>query len=117
MNVSPPELGGSSIGTERDSAGVKLLRMPACSPNLNAFAERFVRSIKQECLRHIVPLGERHLRRAVGEFVAHYHSERNHQGLGNIIPFPATASPDGPGPIRRRERLGGLLNFYQRNAA
>ncbi len=99
------------------SAGVKLLRLPARSPNLNAFAERFVRSIKQECLQHIVPLGERHLRRTVREFVAHYHSERNHQGLGNVIPFPAPGTPDESGPIRRRERLGGLLNFYERNAA
>jgi transposase InsO family protein len=83
----------------------------------NAFAERFVRSIKQECLRHLVPLGARHLRRTVGEFVAHYHSERNHQGLGNVIPFPAPGPPDDSGPIRRRERLGGLINFYERNAA
>ena len=87
------------------------------SPNLNAFAERFVRSTKQECLRHIVPLGERHLRQTVGEFVAHYHSERNHQGLGNVIPFPAPGPPDDSGPIRCRERLGGLLSFYERNAA
>jgi hypothetical protein len=57
------------------------------------------------------------VRRTVGEFVAHYHSERNHQGLGNVIPFPAPGSPDESGPIRRRERLGGLLNFYERNGA
>jgi transposase InsO family protein len=83
---------------------------------LNAYAERFVRSIKRECLRHIVPLGERHLRSVVREFVEHYHSERNHQGLGNVIPFPSrVTSPDGR--IGRRERLGGLLNFYERNAA
>jgi hypothetical protein len=72
---------------------VTILRLPARSPNLNAFAERFVGSIKQECLRQIVPLGEHHLRRTVGEFVAHYHSERNHS--------------DESGPIRRRDRLGG----------
>ncbi len=100
-----------------DSAGVKLLRLPARSPNLNAFAERFVRSIKQECLRYVVPLGEGHLRRTVGEFVAHYHSERNHQGLGNLIPCPAHPLAAARGPIRRRERLGGLLNFYERSAA
>ena len=86
------------------SAGVKLLRLPARSPNLNAFAERFVRAIKQECLRHIVPLGERHLRRVVGEFVAHYHSERNHQGLGNVIPFPSPSSLEVRDPICRRVR-------------
>jgi putative transposase len=82
-----------------DSAGVKLLRLPARSPNLNAVAGRFVRSIRQECLLHIVPLGENHLRRTDGEFVAHYHSERNHQGLGNVIPFPARESPDAPATV------------------
>ena len=70
------------------AAGVQLLRLPAKSPNLNAYAERFVRSIKHECLRHIVPLGERHLRAVVCQFLQHYHAERNHQGLGNVIPFP-----------------------------
>jgi len=100
-----------------DSAGVKLLRLPACSPNLNAFAERLVRSIKSECLGYIVPLGEGHLRRTIGDFMAHYHSERNHQGLGNIIPFPERARPAAPGAIRRRERLGGLLRYYERIAA
>jgi putative transposase len=94
------------------SACVELLRLPARSPNLNAYAERFVRSIEQECLRHIIPLGERHLRTAVAEFMEHYHAERNHQGLGNVIPFPSNASPAVGGPICRRERLGGLLKFY-----
>jgi putative transposase len=97
-------------------AGVSLLRLPPSSPNLNACAERFVRSIKQECLRHIVPLGERHLRTVIREFVEHYHSERNHQGLGNVIPFPSAVTPSA-GRICRRERLGGLLNFYVRKAA
>jgi transposase InsO family protein len=97
------------------AAGVHLLRLPAKSPNLNAYAERFVRSIKQECLRHMIPLGERHLRGIIDDFVDHYHIERNHQGLKNVIPFPANAS--AVGPIRRRERLGGLLKFYERIAA
>lgn len=92
------------------------MRLPANSPNLNAYAERFVRSIKEECLRHIVPLGERHLRDVVHEFVDHYHSERHHQGLGNIIPFPRPVSP-AIGSVRRSERLGGLLKFYERAAA
>jgi transposase InsO family protein len=83
---------------------------------MRAFAERFVRSIKQECIRHIVPLGEHHLRTVLREFVEHYHSERNHQGLGNVIPFPSAVTPP-LGRICRRERLGGLLNFYERNAA
>jgi putative transposase len=83
----------------------------------NAFAERFVRSIKHECLRHVVPLGERPLRKVVSELVEHYHAERNHQGRGNIIPFPSRAVPAGLGHIYRRERLGGLLKFYERKGA
>jgi transposase InsO family protein len=98
-------------------AGITLVRLPARSPNLNAFAERFVRSIKEECLRHIIPLGERHLRIVVSEFIEHYDIERNHQGLGNVIPFPSAASTTVGGRIRRRARLGGLLNFYERKAA
>jgi transposase InsO family protein len=98
-------------------ANVELVRLPANSPNLNAYAERFIRSIRQECLRHIVPLGERHLRHVLREFVAHYHLERNHQGLGNLIPFPARAPPAAAGRVRVRERLGGLLKFYERKAA
>jgi len=69
-------------------AGVKCIKLPAQSPDLNAYAERFVLSIKSECLNKIVPLGQRHLRRAVNEFVEHYHLERNHQGLENIFAEP-----------------------------
>jgi transposase InsO family protein len=98
-------------------AGVQLLRLPSRSPNLNAYAERFVRSIKHECLRHIIPLGERHLRAVLREFVEHYHAERNHQGLGNVIPFPSRDSASPLGRIGRRERLGDVLSFYVRNAA
>jgi putative transposase len=99
------------------SARVSLLRLPPQSPNLNAHAERFVRSIKHECLRHIIPMGEGHLRKVVDEFVGHYHAERNHQGLGNVIPFPSATSRDLRGSVRRHERLGGLLKFYDRAAA
>jgi len=99
----------------RDS-GVKPLLLPARSPNLNAFAERFVGSIKSECLDRIVPLGETHLRAAVRAFMDHYHEERAHQGLGNEL-IAAKATPFGPGPVRCRERLGGVLKFYYREAA
>jgi putative transposase len=98
-------------------AGLKPLLVPARSPNLNAYAERFVLSIKSECLDRIVPLGERHLRRPIVEYLAHYHGERNHQGLGNVLlrgsPDPANEN----GRVQRRERLGGLLDFYHRTAA
>jgi Integrase core domain len=99
------------------SAQEGVVRLPARSPNLNAFAERFVLSIKTECLNRIVPLGERHLRRAVGEFVAHYHGERNHQGLENCLIDQAPKPANTNGQILRRERLGGLLNYYERQAA
>ena len=98
-------------------SGVEALRLPAKSPNLNAFAERFVLSIKAECLWRMVPLGERHLRRAVREYMEHYHHERPHQGLDNELIAPLGADEIGTGPVRRRERLGGTLNHYYRAAA
>jgi putative transposase len=99
------------------AAGIQLVRLPVNSPNLNAYAERFVRSVRQECLRHIIPLSERRLRRVLREYVDHYHAERNHQGLGNVIPFPSPASPRTGRTISRRQRLGGILNFYACAAA
>jgi putative transposase len=99
----------------RDS-GVKPLLLPARSPDLNAYAERFVLSAQSEALDRIVPLRERHLREILREFVDHYHAERPHQGLGNMLISPAEAST-GSGPVRRRQRLGGILNYYYRKAA
>jgi transposase InsO family protein len=99
----------------RDS-GVKPLRLPARSPNLNAFAERFVGSVKSECLDRIVPLGEKHLRAAIRAFMDHYHEERPHQALGNELIAPPTTSRR-PGRVRCRERLGGVLKFYYCEAA
>ncbi len=99
----------------RDS-GVKPLFLPARSPNLNAFAERFVGSVKSECLERLVPLGEVHLRAAVRAFVHHYHEERPHQGLGNERIAPKTPAIE-TGPVTCRDRLGGLLKFYYRVAA
>jgi transposase InsO family protein len=99
----------------RDS-GVKPVVLPAWSPNLNAFAERFVESAKSECLERMVLLGEPHLRAAVRAFMDHYHEERPHQGLGNNLIAPTT-TVIGTGPIQCRERLGGVLKFYDREAA
>ena len=106
-----------AFGEILTSADVQPIRLPPRSPNLNAFAERFVRSIKEECLTRVVPLGEAHLRRLIAEYVEHYHRERNHQGLGNRLlqRSPPLVSPDAD--VQRRERLGGLLNFYYREAA
>ena len=98
------------------AAGVPPVRLPARSPNLNAFAERFVRTSKESCVERFVLIGERSLRRAVFEFVAHYHHERNHQGLDNQLILPP-ATPGRPhGPIRCRHRLGGMLKCYYRPA-
>jgi putative transposase len=96
-------------------AGIRVVQIPNRAPNANAFAERCVRSIKEECLDRMIPIGESHFRRAVAEFVQHYHYERNHQGLGNRL---IAGSPviDKAGRVRRRPRLGGLLNFYERAA-
>jgi len=99
----------------RDS-GITPLLLPARSPDLNAFAERFVLSVTSECLDRLVPLGEAHLRAAVCAFADHYHEERPHQGLGNELIAPQTSST-GFGPVHCRERLGGLLKFYCREAA
>jgi transposase InsO family protein len=100
-----------------ESAGVKPVKLPPKSPNLNAHAERFVRSIKESCLDRMIFFGEASLRKAVQEFVENYHAERNHQGLANRIICPEAGHQGGSGTIRRRQRLGGLLNYYYRDAA
>lgn len=99
------------------SAGVETVKLPVRSPNLNAYAERFVLSIKSECLSKMIPLGERHLRLAVAEYAKHYHLERNHQGLGNRLIRLPRGQPRNVGCVRCRERLGGVLKFYYREAA
>jgi transposase InsO family protein len=96
-------------------AGVESVRLPPRSPNLNAHAERFVLSIKSECLDRMVLMGEGHLRTAVANYVEHYHRERSHQGLGNRL-IDARPQLD-LGPVVCQERLGGLLNHYRRLAA
>ena len=99
------------------SSGVKIVKLPARSPNLNAYAERFVRSIKSECLAQIIPLGERHLRQAVKEYTAHYHFERNHQGLDNELIENLCGNSVVDSDVECRERLGGILKYYHRRAA
>jgi hypothetical protein len=96
-------------------AGIEPIRLPRRSPNLNAFVERFNRSIKEECLDRVIPLGEAHLRELVREYVAHYHEERPHQGLSGRLIAAATGL-GGRGPLAR-QRLGGLLNYYDHEAA
>jgi transposase InsO family protein len=98
-------------------SGIEAVRSPARSPNLNAYAERFVRTIKEGCLDRTLFFGEDMLRRTIQEFVTHYHEEQNHQGLDNQLLIKKPTILGRPGPVRRRERLGGLLNYYFREAA
>lgn len=100
-----------------DREGIKPVRCPVRAPNCNAFAERFVRSIKEECLNRMTFFGEISLRRAIREYMAHYQAERNHQGIGNRLLESQAAGYLLHGPIHRRERLGGMLNYYYCEAA
>ncbi len=105
-----------------EAEDAEAIRVGPAAPKLNAYAERWVRSLRTECLDHFLICGESHLRHLVNEFVEHYNLERPHQGVGNvplpdigqneprILPFPS-------GEVRCRERLGGLLKHYYRNAA
>ena len=107
--------GARAVRARLGEAGIRVVQTPYRAPNANAYAERFVRSIKQECLDRVIPFGERHLRRTIAEYVEHYHRERNHQGIENTLieGAPATGLV---GRIRRRPRLGGVLNYYERAA-
>jgi putative transposase len=97
--------------------GVEPLRLPPSSPNLNAFAERWVRSAKQECLSKLILFGENSLRRVLTEYLAHFHCERNHQGKGNILLFPEPTDKGRTGDhVECRCRLGGMLRYYARAA-
>ena len=98
-----------------EEAGIHVVLTPERAPNAHAYAERFVRSIKEECLDRMIPIGERHFRRAIAEYVEHYHQERNHQGLANRL-IADTLVIDMTSRVQRRPRLGGLLNFYRRAA-
>ena len=94
------------------------MKLPPRSPNLNAYAERWVRSVKDEALSRLILFGERALQHALTEYVAHYHAERPHQGKGNVLLFPVPShGRGGDGPIQCQERLGGLLKYYHREAA
>lgn len=99
------------------TSGVEPLALPPRSPNLNAYSERWVRSVKEECLSKLILLGERSLRRALRDYVAHYHEQRNHQGRGNVLLFPRNVSTCRSRPAQCRERIGGLLRYYHREAA
>lgn len=110
----------ASSGLDRilESAVINVQKHPARSPNLNAHSERFVRSVREECLGRMILVGEGSLRRALDQYWVHYNHERNHQGLENEVLAPREEDRVGArdGAIRKRERLGGMLNFYWREA-
>ena len=105
----------SDVRRRFQDACIRVALIPERAPNANAHAERFVRSIKEECLHRLIPIGERHFRRALAEYVEHYHAARNHQGLDNRL-ISGPLKIDMTRRVRRRARLGGLLSFYQRAA-
>ncbi len=96
--------------------GVEPLLLPPRSPNLNAYIERFMRSLKSEALSRMIFFGENSLPQAVASFLEHYHGERNHQGLGNELIEPDDKVGQMAGEIECRERLGGMLRYYYRDA-
>ena len=97
--------------------GVKPVRLPARSPNLNAYVERLIRSIRQECLSKMIIFGESMLRRVLREYMTHYNHERNHQGLGGQLVEPLRPVGGLEGEVRCKKRLGGMLRYYYRDAA
>ena len=98
-------------------SGTNPVRLPARSPDLNAFVMRFVLSIKSECLYKVIPLGEKHLGLLIKEYMEHYHLERNHQGLGSRIIHAEEKVGRSDGVVQTRSRLGGFLNYYYRESA
>jgi len=97
--------------------GIHVIRLPPRSPNLNSYAERFVRSIKEECLSRLIFFGKASRRRAITQYLSHYHRERNHQGLGNRLLESVAAIGELHDPVIRCQRLGGMLSYYHRAAA
>ena len=98
---------------------VKPIPLPARSPNLNAFSERWVKSVKEECLSQLILFGEASLKRALQKYLIHYHEERNHQGKENTLLFPSPSRPVGNAQrsVQCQQRLGGMLKYYSRQAA
>ena len=100
-----------------ENTDTEVILLPPRSPNLNAYCERYMRTMKSECLNKMIFFGENSLRRALKEFTEHYHSERNHQGIDNNIIGPGDEVGRGRGDIQCDERLGGMLKYYYREAA
>jgi len=100
------------------AAGITPITLPPHSPNLNAHAERWVRSVKEEVQAGLILFGEDALRQVLKTYDTHYHQERHHQGKGNELLMPRARNEGwNANPIHSRERLGGLLKYYSREAA
>jgi putative transposase len=118
---------GSRFATEtRSSApfdevlrteGTRIIKTPIRAPKANAFAERWVKTARRECLDHLLILGRRHLERILQEFATHYHASRPHRSLELTVPEPSTAETSHDGAVSRRDRLGGLIHEYHGEAA
>ena len=108
---------GAIVTRRLRAMGIRDKPTASASPWQNAYAERWVRSVKEECLSKVILFGERSPRRALSEYVEHYHAERNHQGKDNVLLFPRDTSVCRTGPVQCRERLGGLLRYYHQEAA
>ena len=98
------------------SVGIDIIRTPFRAPQANAYTERWIRSVRQECMDHILILNERHLRHVLTEYVAFYNASRPHQGINQQTPIPRI-EPKGTGAIVRRDVLGGIVHDYYRRAA
>src|SRR5665647_1911229 len=109
--VTPAEL------LSKLAEGLRIIRTPRRSPRANAFAERFVRTARRECLDHVLVCSERHLLRILREYISHYNKERPHRGLSLATPEPKLISDCAGGDVVRRGRLGGLINEYHRESA
>ena len=101
--------------TTLDGSGVEIVLCPPQAPRCNAFAERFVKSIKFECLNELIILGRKHLEVSIEKYTRFYNELRNHQGIGNELLTAREIAEDGP--IECQSELGGMLNFYYRKAA
>ena len=97
--------------------GARIIKTPVRAPKANAFAERWVRTARRECLDHLLVLGRRHLERVLREFARHYNENRPHRGLQLAVPEPSPCETSGDGRVSRRDRLGGLIHEYYRQAA
>jgi transposase InsO family protein len=100
-----------------EQGGIEAVRLPPRAPNLNPNLERFMRSVKEECLERMIFFGERSPQTAVADFLVHYHQERNHQGLDNRLVEPGEEVGRAAGEIACREQLGGMLRYYYHKAA